>query len=79
MATMKDIAKMADISTATVSCALIHPEKVSTPTCQKVEQAMPGLALFLSWLVTHYQMSEIPHSFSDHPDTCDPFFANVIQ
>ena len=39
-ATMKDVALAAGVSTATVSRTLMNPEKVSSQTRQKVEQAV---------------------------------------
>nr|MBA2817657.1 HTH-type transcriptional repressor CytR [Candidatus Pantoea persica] len=45
-ATMKDVAEKAGVSTATVSRALMNPDKVSVATRQKVEQAvMPSAML----------------------------------
>lgn len=45
-ATMKDVALKAKVSTATVSRALMNPDKVSQATRNRVEKAAPGSGLF---------------------------------
>lgn len=45
-ATMKDVALKAKVSTATVSRALMNPDKVSQATRNRVEKSGPGSGLF---------------------------------
>ncbi len=45
-ATMKDVALKAKVSTATVSRALMNPDKVSRATRNRVEKSGPGSGLF---------------------------------
>lgn len=79
MATMKDVAEMAGVSTATVSRALMNPEKVSTPTRQKVEQAVPAVGYSPHALSRNIKRNESRTILVIVPDICDPFFADVIR
>lgn len=79
MATMKDVAEMAGVSTATVSRALMNPEKVSTPTRQKVEQAVLAVGYSPHTLSRNIKRHESRTILVIVPDICDPFFADVIQ
>ncbi|MGL5385168.1 MAG: DNA-binding transcriptional regulator CytR [Enterobacterales bacterium] len=79
MATMKDVAEMAGVSTATVSRALMNPEKVSTPTRQKVEQAVLAVGYSPHALTRNIKRNESRTILVIVPDICDPFFADVIQ
>lgn len=79
MATMKDVAEMAGVSTATVSRALTNPEKVSTPTRQKVEQAVVAVGYSPHTLSRNIKRNESRTILVIIPDICDPFFADVIR
>ncbi|MBS0971124.1 MULTISPECIES: DNA-binding transcriptional regulator CytR [Yersiniaceae] len=79
MATMKDVAEMAGVSTATVSRALMNPEKVSAPTRQKVEQAVLAVGYSPHALSRNIKRSESRTILVIVPDISDPFFADVIQ
>ncbi|WON76848.1 DNA-binding transcriptional regulator CytR [Serratia sp. UGAL515B_01] len=79
MTTMKDVAEMAGVSTATVSRALMNPEKVSTPTRQKVEQAVLAVGYSPHALSRSVKRNESRTILVIVPNICDPFFADVIQ
>ncbi|MGP9421288.1 DNA-binding transcriptional regulator CytR [Ewingella allii] len=78
-ATMKDVAEMAGVSTATVSRALMNPEKVSAPTRQKVEQAVLAVGYSPHALSRNLKRNESRTILVIVPDICDPYFADVIQ
>lgn len=78
-ATMKDVAAMAGVSTATVSRALMNPEKVSGSTRQKVEQAVLAVGYSPHALARNIKRNESRTILVIVPDICDPFFADVIQ
>ncbi|AOP44573.1 DNA-binding transcriptional regulator CytR [Edwardsiella piscicida] len=78
-ATMKDVAKYAGVSTATVSRALMNPEKVSAATRQKVEQAVLAVGYAPHTLARSNKRGESRTILVIVPDICDPFFAEVIQ
>lgn len=79
MTTMKDVAEMAGVSTATVSRALMNPEKVSTVTRQKVEQAVLAVGYSPHALSRNIKRNESRTILVIVPDISDPFFADVIQ
>jgi len=78
-ATMKDVAESAGVSTATVSRALMSPEKVSALTLQKVEQAVLAVGYSPHALSRNLKRNESRTILVVVPDICDPFFAEVIQ
>lgn len=79
IATMKDVAEMAGVSTATVSRALMNPEKVSAPTRQKVEQAVLAVGYSPHALSRNIKRNESRTILVIVPDICDPFFSEVIR
>lgn len=79
MATMKDVAEMAGVSTATVSRALMNPEKVSALTRHKVEQAVLAVGYSPHALSRNIKRNESRTILVIVPDISDPFFADIIQ
>jgi len=76
---MKDVAERAGVSTATVSRALMNPEKVSAATRQKVEQAVIDVGYSPHALARNAKRSESRTILVIVPDICDPFFSEIIR
>ena len=79
MATMKDVAHLAGVSTATVSRALTNPEKVSASTHVKVEQAVLDSGYSPNSLARNLRRNESKTIVAIVPDICDPYFSEIIQ
>ncbi len=79
MATMKDVAHLAGVSTATVSRALMNPEKVSASTRKKVEQAVIEAGYSPSSLAKNLRRNESKTIIALVPDICDPYYADIIR
>lgn len=78
-ATMKDVAEKAGVSTATVSRALMNPEKVSAATRNKVEQAVIAVGYSPHSMTRSARRSESRTILVIVPDICDPFFSEIIR
>lgn len=78
-ATMKDVAENAGVSTATVSRALMSPEKVSAATRQKVEQAVVAVGYAPHAITRNARRGESRTILVIVPDICDPFFSEIIR
>ncbi|EOD3576381.1 DNA-binding transcriptional regulator CytR [Cronobacter sakazakii] len=78
-ATMKDVAVRAKVSTATVSRALMNPEKVSQATRNRVEQAAIDVGYLPGSLNRNLKRNESRTILVIVPDICDPFFSEIIR
>ena len=78
-ATMKDVARKANVSTATVSRALMNPEKVSQSTRSKVEQAALDVGYLPQSMGRNMKRNESRTLLVIVPDICDPFFSEIIR
>ncbi|EJJ0291049.1 DNA-binding transcriptional regulator CytR [Salmonella enterica] len=78
-ATMKDVALKAKVSTATVSRALMNPDKVSQSTRSRVEQAALEVGYFPQSMGRNVKRSESRTILVIVPDICDPFFSEIIR
>ena len=74
-ATMKDVAVRAKVSTATVSRALMNPDKVSQHTRHRVEQAAIEVGYLPHSLGRNLKRNESRTLLVIVPDICDPFFS----
>ncbi|TKI03439.1 DNA-binding transcriptional regulator CytR [Martelella alba] len=79
MATMKDVAEKAGVSTATVSRALMNPEKVSVQTRKRVQIAVQSVGYDPQPLARQIKRSETRNLLVMVPDICDPFFAEILR
>lgn len=78
-ATMKDVAQKANVSTATVSRALMNPDKVSQTTRNKVEKAALEVGYFPQAMGRNTKRNESRTILVIVPDICDPFFSEIIR
>lgn len=79
MATMKEVAQLAGVSTATVSRALMNPEKVSVSTRKRVEDAVLESGYSPNSLVRNLRRNETRTIIVIVPDICDPYFSDIIR
>ncbi|WP_153445835.1 DNA-binding transcriptional regulator CytR [Vibrio algicola] len=79
MATMKEVARLAGVSTATVSRALMSPEKVSNSTRRRVEDAVMSSGYSPNSLVRNLRRNESKTIIVIVPDLCDPYFSEIIR
>jgi len=79
MATMKDVAQLAGVSTATVSRALMNPEKVSPSTRKRVEDAVLESGYSPNSLARNLRRNESKTIVTIVPDISDPYFSEIIR
>ncbi len=79
MATMKDVARLAGVSTATVSRALVYPEKVSSSTKKRVEEAILQSGYTSNTLTRTIRRNDSKIIITIVPDICDPYFTEIIR
>jgi LacI family repressor for deo operon, udp, cdd, tsx, nupC, and nupG len=79
MANMKDVAKLAGVSTATVSRAMTNPEKVSDKTRKKVELAVAESGFSPNVIARNLRRSESKTVVVILPDITNMFFADIVR
>lgn len=79
MATVKDIARLAGVSTATVSRALAEPEKVAQATRIKVERIAAEVGYSPNAIARSLRTSESRTIVAIVPDIANQFFSEVLK
>lgn len=79
MSNIRQVAKYAGVSVATVSRSLANPEKVSKKTLEKVKQAIKELDYRPNLLARNFRASKSYSFIVLVPDITNPFFAEVIN
>ncbi|MFK8049882.1 MAG: LacI family DNA-binding transcriptional regulator [Halioglobus sp.] len=79
MVSIKDVAKAAGVSTATVSRALADPDKVQSKTRDKVLEAVHKTGYVTNSLARSFRTKRTRTVVVLVPDITNSFFANIIQ
>lgn len=79
MPTIKDVAKLAGVSTATVSRAMATPEKVSVKNRQKVELAVAKCGFTPNAIARNLRTNESKTVVVILPDIANMFFADIVR
>ncbi|MFC1236057.1 LacI family DNA-binding transcriptional regulator [Vibrio sp. F74] len=79
MPTIKDVAKLAGVSTATVSRAMAAPEKVSEKNRKKVELAIAECGFTPNAIARNLRKSESKTVVVILPDIANMFFADIVK
>ncbi len=77
--TIKHVAKLSGVSIATVSRALVTPEKVTEKTRAKVLKAVEDSGYVTNSLARNFRRKRSNTVVVLVPDISNPFFANIIQ
>jgi len=79
MVSIKDVARIAGVSTATVSRAIATPDKVSIKSRQRVNKAIEQTGYVTNTLARNFRRRRTNMVLVLIPDICNPFFAEVIK
>lgn len=79
MSNIREVARLAGVSVATVSRAISNPEKVSPSSLQKVQQAIDAVDYKPNLLARNFRAARSYCVVVLLPDITNPFFAQVIQ
>lgn len=79
MSNIREVARLAEVSVATVSRAISNPEKVSPASLKKVQQAIDALDYKPNLLARNFRAARSYCIVVLLPDITNPFFAQVIQ
>lgn len=79
MSSIKDVARLAGVSTATVSRTLAEPDKVSEATRKKVQAAIRRCGYVRNELARSFRMQSTQTILVLVPDIGNPFYSLVIQ
>lgn len=79
MSNIRDVAKAAGVSVATVSRALSNPEKVSNTSLEKVHNAIKKIGYKPNMLARNFRSAKSFTIVVLVPDITNPFFSEVIR
>lgn len=79
MSSIKDVARLAGVSTATVSRTLAEPDKVAEATRHKVQAAIRSSGYVRNALARSFRMQSTQTIFALVPDIGNPFYSLIIQ